>query len=89
MRTAKEEIEKLKEEVQVNKEHMLQVFILHSIPLVECDMNTNNWKLYILQYKGIAQVNESALKQMEVAHENFKVEVLINSQIVGRRYLRV
>lgn len=49
LRTAKEEIDKLREEVQVNKDHMLQ-------------------------YKGIAQVNESALKHMEVAHENFKVE---------------
>lgn len=28
-----------------------------------------------LQYKSIAQVNESALKQMECAHENFKTEV--------------
>ncbi|XP_057486078.1 nuclear-pore anchor-like isoform X2 [Actinidia eriantha] len=46
---AREEIEKLREEAQVNKEHMLQ-------------------------YKSIAQVNEAALKQMEFAHENFKIE---------------
>ncbi|XP_065853782.1 nuclear-pore anchor isoform X2 [Euphorbia lathyris] len=46
---AKDEIEKLKEEAQANKDHMLQ-------------------------YKSIAQVNEAALKQMEVAHENFKME---------------
>ncbi|PSR92585.1 Nuclear-pore anchor like [Actinidia chinensis var. chinensis] len=46
---AREEIEKLREEAQVNKEHMLQ-------------------------YKSIAQVNETALKQMEFAHENFKIE---------------
>ncbi|KAM7532425.1 hypothetical protein LguiB_035835 [Lonicera macranthoides] len=49
LHTAKEEIEKLREEAQVNKDHMLQ-------------------------YKSIAQVNESALKQIEAAHENFKVE---------------
>lgn len=30
----------------------------------------------LFQYKSIAQVNESALKQIEAAHENFKVEVL-------------
>jgi nucleoprotein TPR len=29
-----------------------------------------------LQYKGIAEVNEDALKQMECAHETFKIEVL-------------
>ncbi|KAJ6726782.1 NUCLEOPROTEIN TPR [Salix purpurea] len=46
---AKDEIQKLKEEAQANKEHMLQ-------------------------YKSIAQVNETALKQMEDAHENFKKE---------------
>uniref|UniRef100_A0A5B6ZUV8 Putative nuclear-pore anchor isoform X1 n=1 Tax=Davidia involucrata TaxID=16924 RepID=A0A5B6ZUV8_DAVIN len=46
---AKEEIKKLKEEAQVNKDHMLQ-------------------------YKSIAEVNEVALKQMEFAHENFKIE---------------
>ncbi|WCJ28442.1 nuclear pore anchor [Euphorbia peplus] len=46
---AKDEIEKLKQEAQANKDHMLQ-------------------------YKSIAQVNEAALKQMEVAHENFKLE---------------
>ncbi|XP_057461451.1 nuclear-pore anchor-like [Actinidia eriantha] len=46
---ARVEIEKLREEAQVNKEHMLQ-------------------------YKSIAQVNEAALKQMEFAHENFKIE---------------
>ncbi|KAK3037767.1 hypothetical protein RJ639_030686, partial [Escallonia herrerae] len=49
LHTTKEEIEKLREEAQVNKDHMLQ-------------------------YKGIAQVNEAALKQMEVAYENFKLE---------------
>ncbi|KAJ0099641.1 hypothetical protein Patl1_19769 [Pistacia atlantica] len=49
LRRAKEELEKLKEEAQANKDHMLQ-------------------------YKSIAQVNEDALKQMEVAHENFKTE---------------
>ncbi|KAK2974228.1 hypothetical protein RJ640_016714 [Escallonia rubra] len=49
LHTAKEEIEKLREEAQVNKDHMLQ-------------------------YKGIALVNEAALKQMEVAYENFKLE---------------
>ncbi|XAR59903.1 hypothetical protein NMG60_11015913 [Bertholletia excelsa] len=47
---AREEIERLKEEAQINKEHMLQ-------------------------YKSIAQVNEAALKQMESAHESFKIEV--------------
>ncbi|KAL8134769.1 nuclear-pore anchor isoform X1 [Apium graveolens] len=31
-------------------------------------------KDHMLQYKAIAQVNESALKQIEIAHENFKVE---------------
>ncbi|KAL6974118.1 hypothetical protein U1Q18_028301 [Sarracenia purpurea var. burkii] len=46
---AREEIVKLREEAQANKDHMLQ-------------------------YKSIAQVNEAALKQMEVAHENFKIE---------------
>ncbi|KAB5512050.1 hypothetical protein DKX38_029078 [Salix brachista] len=46
---AKDEIQKLKEEAQANKEHMLQ-------------------------YKSIAQVNETALKQMEDAHKNFKKE---------------
>ncbi|ONI11781.1 hypothetical protein PRUPE_4G125000 [Prunus persica] len=49
LRAAKEEIEKLKEEVKANKDHMLQ-------------------------YKSIAQVNEDALRQMEFAHENFKIE---------------
>ncbi|XP_017246797.1 nuclear-pore anchor isoform X3 [Daucus carota subsp. sativus] len=49
LQSAREEIVKLKEEVQSSRDHMLQ-------------------------YKGIAQVNESALKQMEAAHENFKVE---------------
>ncbi|KAK3006433.1 hypothetical protein RJ639_016814, partial [Escallonia herrerae] len=49
LHTAKEEIEKLREEAQVTRDHMLQ-------------------------YKGIAQVNEAALKQMEVAYENFKLE---------------
>ncbi|XWS27642.1 hypothetical protein CRYUN_Cryun26dG0135800 [Craigia yunnanensis] len=45
----KEEMEKLKDEVKSNRDHMLQ-------------------------YKNIAQVNEAALKQMELAHENFKIE---------------
>ncbi|CAN1263026.1 Nuclear-pore anchor [Linum perenne] len=45
----KEELEKLRDEAQANKEHMMQ-------------------------YKNIAQVNEDALKQMEAAHENFKIE---------------
>ncbi|XP_024018829.1 nuclear-pore anchor isoform X2 [Morus notabilis] len=49
LRAAKEEIEKLREEAQAYKDHMLQ-------------------------YKNIAQVNEDALKQMERAHENYKVE---------------
>ncbi|CAK9179681.1 unnamed protein product [Ilex paraguariensis] len=49
LHTAKEEIQRLREEAQVNKDHMLQ-------------------------YKSITQVNEAALKEMEVAHENFKVE---------------
>ncbi|KAG6736654.1 hypothetical protein POTOM_060472 [Populus tomentosa] len=31
-------------------------------------------KEHMLQYKSIAQVNETALKQMEDAHENFKKE---------------
>ncbi|OIW05349.1 hypothetical protein TanjilG_28814 [Lupinus angustifolius] len=31
-------------------------------------------KAHMLQYKGIAEVNEDALKQIEVAHENFKTE---------------
>ncbi|XWS16718.1 hypothetical protein CRYUN_Cryun33cG0001800 [Craigia yunnanensis] len=29
---------------------------------------------HMLQYKNIAQVNEAALKQMELAHENFRIE---------------
>jgi nucleoprotein TPR/epidermal growth factor receptor substrate 15 len=49
LRTAKEEIEKLRGEVESSKSHMLQ-------------------------YKSIAQVNETALKQMESAHENFRLE---------------
>ncbi|KAJ9554209.1 hypothetical protein OSB04_018254 [Centaurea solstitialis] len=49
LHAAKEEIEKLRVEAQVNKDHMLQ-------------------------YKSIAQVNETALKQMEASHENFKAE---------------
>lgn len=49
LHVTREEIESLREEVQVNKAHMLQ-------------------------YKSIAQVNEEALKQMELAHENFKLE---------------
>uniref|UniRef100_A0A1J3FHR5 Nuclear-pore anchor n=1 Tax=Noccaea caerulescens TaxID=107243 RepID=A0A1J3FHR5_NOCCA len=49
LRTAKEEIEKLRGEVESSKNHMLQ-------------------------YKSIAQVNETALKQMESAHENFRLE---------------
>ncbi|XP_050233770.1 nuclear-pore anchor [Mercurialis annua] len=35
---------------------------------------TKDNKEHMEQYKSIAQVNESALKQMEVAHENFKIE---------------
>ncbi|CAH2067883.1 unnamed protein product [Thlaspi arvense] len=31
-------------------------------------------KSHMLQYKSIAQVNETALKQMESAHENFRLE---------------
>ncbi|KFK42334.1 hypothetical protein AALP_AA2G243000 [Arabis alpina] len=49
LRTAKEEIEKLRGEVESSKSHMLQ-------------------------YKSIAQVNETALKQMESAHDNFRLE---------------
>ncbi|KAF5728160.1 nuclear-pore anchor isoform X1 [Tripterygium wilfordii] len=49
LRIAKEEMAKLKEEAEANKNHMLQ-------------------------YKSIAQVNETALKQMEVAHADFKIE---------------
>ncbi|CAH8258672.1 unnamed protein product [Arabidopsis lyrata] len=49
LRTGKEEIEKLRGEVESSKSHMLQ-------------------------YKSIAQVNETALKQMESAHENFRLE---------------
>ncbi|XP_051134756.1 nuclear-pore anchor isoform X2 [Andrographis paniculata] len=45
----REEIEKLRREVQSSSEHMLQ-------------------------YKSIAQVNEEALKQIEVAYQNFKNE---------------
>ncbi|XP_042060222.1 nuclear-pore anchor-like [Salvia splendens] len=43
------EIEKLREEAEASKNHMLQ-------------------------YKSIAQVNEEALTQLELAHENFKKE---------------
>ncbi|XP_057457960.1 nuclear-pore anchor-like isoform X2 [Lotus japonicus] len=50
LQTAKEEIEKLKEEAQANKAHMLQ-------------------------YKSIAEVNEDAMKQIEIAHDNYKIEV--------------
>ncbi|XP_065860874.1 nuclear-pore anchor-like [Euphorbia lathyris] len=39
----------------------------------EAQANKAN-KDHMLQYKSIAQVNEAALKQMEVAHENFKTE---------------
>ncbi|KAJ7949034.1 nuclear-pore anchor [Quillaja saponaria] len=65
LRLAKEDIEKLKEEAQANKAHMLQ-------------------------YKSIAQVNEDALKQMELAHENFKIEAdnLKNSLEVELHSLR-
>ncbi|KAL0867351.1 hypothetical protein Bca101_046469 [Brassica carinata] len=49
LRTAKEEMEKLRGDVESSKSHMLQ-------------------------YKSIAQVNETALKQMESAHENFRLE---------------
>ncbi|ESQ27187.1 hypothetical protein EUTSA_v10017995mg [Eutrema salsugineum] len=49
LRTSKEEIEKLRGEVESSNSHMLQ-------------------------YKSIAQVNETALKQMECAHENFRLE---------------
>ncbi|XP_010429808.1 PREDICTED: nuclear-pore anchor-like isoform X3 [Camelina sativa] len=49
LRIAKEEIEKLRGDVESSKSHMLQ-------------------------YKSIAQVNETALKQMESAHENFRLE---------------
>ncbi|KAJ1400489.1 Nucleoprotein TPR/MLP1 [Sesbania bispinosa] len=49
LQTAKEEIEKLKEEAHANKAHMLQ-------------------------YKSIAELNEDALKQIEIAHENHKIE---------------
>ncbi|XP_028799696.1 nuclear-pore anchor isoform X2 [Neltuma alba] len=31
-------------------------------------------KSHMLQYKSIAEVNEDALKQIEVVHENFKIE---------------
>ncbi|XP_059298950.1 nuclear-pore anchor [Lycium ferocissimum] len=44
-----EEVKRLREEVEINKNHMLQ-------------------------YKSIAQANEEALKQMELAYENLKVE---------------
>ncbi|XP_009592361.1 nuclear-pore anchor [Nicotiana tomentosiformis] len=44
-----EEVKTLKEEMQANKNHMLQ-------------------------YKSIAQANEEALKQMELAYEDLKVE---------------
>lgn len=36
-------------------------------------------KSIVFQYKKIAQVNEDALKQMEFAHETFKIEVLLSS----------
>ncbi|XP_056846253.1 nuclear-pore anchor-like isoform X2 [Raphanus sativus] len=49
LHTAKDEMEKLRGEVESSKSHMLQ-------------------------YKSIAQVNETALKQMESAHENFRIE---------------
>ncbi|XP_021726285.1 nuclear-pore anchor-like [Chenopodium quinoa] len=45
----REEIERLKAEVQASKDHMLQ-------------------------YKSIAEVNDAALKQMEGAHDNFRIE---------------
>ena len=32
--------------------------------------------IFSMQYKSIAQVNEFALKQMESAHETFKIEVI-------------
>ena len=37
---------------------------------------TDMWR-HTLQYKSIAEVNEDALKQIEVVHENFKIEVSI------------
>ncbi|KAK9681650.1 hypothetical protein RND81_10G018100 [Saponaria officinalis] len=46
---ANQEIERLKSEALVNKDHMLQ-------------------------YKSIAEVNEAALKQMEAAHESYRIE---------------
>lgn len=35
-----------------------------------------NLVLHMMQYKSIAQVNEAALKQIEAAHEEYKLEVL-------------
>lgn len=32
-----------------------------------------------MKYKSIAEVNEDALKQIEIAHENYKIEVLYQS----------
>lgn len=32
-----------------------------------------------MKYKSIAEVNEDALKQIEIAHENCKIEVLYQS----------
>ncbi|KAK4797432.1 hypothetical protein SAY86_029758 [Trapa natans] len=50
-------------EVQISKE---------DIDKLKEEAKTN--KEHMLQYKSIAQVNETALKQMEHAHENFKAE---------------
>ncbi|CAN7052706.1 unnamed protein product [Brassica rapa subsp. trilocularis] len=65
LHTAKEEMEKLRGEVESSKSHMLQ-------------------------YKSIAQVNETALKQMESAHENFRIEAektqkLLEAELVSLR----
>ncbi|CAH8258662.1 unnamed protein product [Arabidopsis lyrata] len=65
LRTAKEEMEKLRGEVESSRSHMLQ-------------------------YKSIAQVNETALKQMDSAHENFRLEGekkerLMEAEIVSLR----
>ena len=74
---AKEEIEKLRAEAQMNKDHMLQVKCIFNFTcnlylvvmfMLKC--------IFSMQYKSIAQVNEFALKQIESAHEIFKIEVI-------------
>jgi len=63
----------LKEEAQTNKDYMQQVpkTFLWPFALRSCYIFMPS----LSQYKGIAQTNEIALKQIESAHEEYKLEV--------------